>query len=472
MHTKTPGKPHFHFGLMIAGMIFLCNPNINLLDILPDFIGYLLLAFSLAETAEVFPHFEEARSGFIRLAWISLSKVPAAVLMMFIWGSDKSQSSIITVFSLSYAVVMLMFSLPTFSHFFEGIFYMGQRHDCPAALGVPASFGKLDAEGFRKLTLGFFVLKEVMSTLPEFALISVKQYDPDPTFTGNVFISSAYYPLFVLIGALIVLICGIIWICMMISYLRFLQKDGTPERLLCGCFEERADYFARKRRAVRVNTAVMLIVTAVGFSIDLIFDDMNVLPDAICAILLILAMCLLTGESRRAKPAMALCGVYGAAALWAYVVRCVFINRFEYRDIPLVEEAKSLYGHYTVASAVSLVTFLLALGAVCLVLSDIQQQFEKKNGEKIALHELPAQRKRRLLAFGLLGGVSEIASFFSVIVNSHTHSVAVEGQGTFLSLPNWEWYWMIPLVLSLSWLIYSCLVADGLRERVAATAND
>ena len=183
-------------------------------------------------------------------------------------------------------------------------------------------------------------------------------------------------------------------------------------------------------------------------------------------------MCLLTGESRRAKPAMALCGVYGAAALWAYVVRCVFINRFEYRDIPLIEKAKTLYGHYTVASAVSLVTFLLALGAVCLVLSDIQQQFEKKNGAKVPLHELPAQRKRRLLGFCLLGSVSEIASFFSVIVNSHTHSVAVEGQGAFLSLPNWEWYWMIPLVLSLSWLIYSCLAADGLRERVAATAND
>ena len=471
MHTKTSENPHFHYGLMIAGMIFLCNPSINLLDILPDFIGYLLLAFSLAETAEVFPHFEEARSGFVRLAWISLSKVPAAVLMLFIWSSDRSQSSIITVFTLCYAVVTLMFALPTFSHFFEGIFYMGQRHDCPAALGVPAVFGKLGADGFRKLTLGFLILKETMSTLPEFALISVKQYDPDPSFSGNVFISSAYYPLFAAVGALIVLICGIIWISMMISYLRYLQKDGTPQRLLCESFAERADYFARKRHAVRVNTAVMLIVTAVGFSIDLIFDDMNILPDVICAILMVLALCLLTSESKKAVPAIAACGVYGVAALWAYVVRCVFISRFEYRDISFSEEAKALYDHYTVASAVSLVTFLIALAAVCLVLSDVQCRFENKNGEPVTLRELPPMRRRRLLIFGLLGAVSEIASFFSVIVNSRTHSVAVEGQGTFLSMPNCEWYWMVPLVLSLSWLIYSCIVADGLRERIMASVN-
>jgi len=472
MNTQTQGKPTFHFGLMIAGMIFLCNPNINLLDILPDFIGYLLLAFSLAEAAETFPHFEEARSGFIRLAWISLSKVPAAALMLFIWSSDRSQSSIITVFSLCYTVVTLMFALPTFSHFFEGIFYMGQRHDCPAALGVPASFGKLDAEGFRKLTLGFLILKEVMSTLPEFALISVKQYDPDPVFTGSNFIASTYYPLFVLIGALLVLIGGIIWISMMVTYLRYLKKDGTAERLLCECVEERAGYFARKRRAVRVSTAIMLVITAVGFSVDLVFDDMNVLPDVICAILLILAMCLLAGESRRAKGAMIACGVYGAAAGWAYALRCVFINRFEYRDIPLDADARALYDHYTIASAVSLVTFLITLAAVCLVLSDVQCRFEKKDGEEVSYASLPRERKRRVLFFALLGAVSEVASFFSVIVNSHTHSVAVEGQSTFLSLPNWEWYWMIPLLFSLSWLVYSCLVADKLRDRVASYAEE
>lgn len=467
MNTHT--KPTFRFGMMIAGMIFLCNPNINLLDPLPDFIGYLLLAFSLSDAAEALPHFEEARTGFIKLAWISLSKIPASAMMMFVWSSDRSQGSIITVFSLCYAVVTLMYLLPTVSHFFEGIFYMGQRHDCPSALQVPAVFGKISADGFRKLTLGFLILKEVMSTLPEFSLISVRQYDPDLVFSGSRFIASNYYPLFLLIGASIVLICGVIWVSMMAQYLRFLRADGHADALLCGYFADKADYLKRKRRAVRICSALTLLTVAAGFSIDLVFDDLNVLPDVIAALLLMLALFLLRTESRRALPACVMCGIYGGVNLWAYVLKCIFIARFEYRDIALYEEAKQLYDLYTVVSAASFLTFLLALVAVCMALSDLFRCFapaEEETGKRFA------GAKRIVLAFGLVGGISELASLVDVFANSHTKSVAVDGQATFFTIPTWEWYWMIPLLLSLSWLLYTYFITEKLRVRVTDTVDE
>ena len=47
-------KPSFRFAYMIVGALFLATPNINLFDLLPDFIGYFLIAHALTYPADAF----------------------------------------------------------------------------------------------------------------------------------------------------------------------------------------------------------------------------------------------------------------------------------------------------------------------------------------------------------------------------------------------------------------------------------
>ena len=39
------------YGFLIAGMIFLCNPLINIVDLLPDCIGYFLILCGISQFA-------------------------------------------------------------------------------------------------------------------------------------------------------------------------------------------------------------------------------------------------------------------------------------------------------------------------------------------------------------------------------------------------------------------------------------
>ena len=136
-------KPSFYFPKILVALVFLLTPSISLIDPLPDFIGYLLLAHALSYAADAFPYFGDAKAGFTRMMWISLSKIPAALLMLMMWGTDNAQRSIVTVFSLCYAVLDLVFLMPALRSFMEGVFYLGNRYDCESAMGVPASFGKM-----------------------------------------------------------------------------------------------------------------------------------------------------------------------------------------------------------------------------------------------------------------------------------------------------------------------------------------
>ena len=61
MKTHKQKKEPLGLSWIGAGMIFLCNPMINIVDILPDFIGLLMIMHGLSKAAEVTDHLGDAR---------------------------------------------------------------------------------------------------------------------------------------------------------------------------------------------------------------------------------------------------------------------------------------------------------------------------------------------------------------------------------------------------------------------------
>ena len=104
-----------HVGLILAGFLFLANPVIHVLDILPDFIGYLLILRGITEAAHFVDHFADAKRWFGRLALINAVRCAA----VFIWpGSTDSTMLLLTfVFSLLEAACFI----PAMLAFFDGL---------------------------------------------------------------------------------------------------------------------------------------------------------------------------------------------------------------------------------------------------------------------------------------------------------------------------------------------------------------
>lgn len=461
-------KPSFHFPMLLVALPFLATPNISLIDLLPDFIGYLLLARALSYAADAFPYFSEAKAGFLRMMWISLAKIPATFMMLMMWGNDSSQRSIVTVFSLCFAVLDLVFLLPTLSSFFEGIFYMGNRYGCESAMNVPASLGKMTREGFQKLTVVFFIAKTIMSTLPELSLISVKQYSPDYVVTGSSIVWSTYYPLFAVLGAVLILCFGAIWLTYAYRYFKHLHNGGELDALLQSHFEDKSEYLYEKREYARVANGLMLLIVSVGMAIDFVLDDLNILPDVISIVLFIIALQLLRPMLSHTRISSIIFGLYAAVSAVASVLKVTFINNYTFRMIETNPAAAELYTHYSIVYAVETILACVAFVSLWGILKEAFGKYAPKafdgNQKKLSKH---------LYGFIGLGCLSAVGSFLYVLSMRYTKPIetAVDEVIGVLTFPKWEWFWMVPLVLALVWLGYSVGFIGQLRDAVKSKSE-
>ena len=461
-------KPSFYFPKILVALVFLLTPSISLIDPLPDFIGYLLLAHALSYAADAFPYFGDAKAGFTRMMWISLSKIPAALLMLMMWGTDNAQRSIVTVFSLCYAVLDLVFLMPALRSFMEGVFYLGNRYDCESAMGVPASFGKMTREQFKKLLFTFFVAKEIMCFLPELSLISVKQYSPDYVLVGSPIVWSTYYPLFAFVGAVLILCFGMIVLAYAFRYFLYLKNAGEMEALLQSRFTDEADYLYEKREYSKVATGLLLLLAAVGLSIDFILDDVNVLPDIISIVLFIVGIAMLRPILKGIKIPALLFSLYGGVSLYGNLVKTSFVTKYSYRMIETNTAAANLYTHYSIAFLVETILACLAFASLFGIMKIAYAKYAPK-----AFEGNEKKLKMRLFAFVGLGCLSAIGSLLYVLSMRYTKPVetAVDEVIGVLVFPKWEWFWMVPLVLALVWLGYSIGFIGQLRDTVKNKAE-
>ena len=109
-------------GYMIVGCIFLCNPFINIFDILPDFIGYFFILKALAELSDLERNIRNARKRFQSALWVSLVKCA------LVFGFMIYDSTWYLILTFSFSVLECMYLIPAFSDLFYGISYLEDRH--------------------------------------------------------------------------------------------------------------------------------------------------------------------------------------------------------------------------------------------------------------------------------------------------------------------------------------------------------
>ena len=400
--------------------------------------------------------------------WISLAKIPAAFIMLMMWNQDSAQRSIVTVFSISFAVLDLVFLVPTLSTYLEGFFYLGDRYGCESALRVPSTFGSLTREGFKKLTLGFFIAKEVMSTLPELTLVSVKQYG-DYVFEGSSILWNEFYPLFAVLGAVLILGFGIVWLTYALRYFSHLDKAGEVNLLIESHFSESHDRLYEKRKYLRIATGLLLLILAVGLSIDFVIDDMNILPDAISIAIFIIGVEMLRPMLKvNARISSILFGLYGICSIYANTLKASFVNQYQYSQIARIPAAASLYTKYTVVYAIETALACIAVASLIGILKELFVNYAPKTFESNT-----KKLYRRLYTFTGLGWLSAIASMLYVMSMRYTKPIetAVENVISTLTFPKWEWFWMVPFALALAWIVYSITFIGQLRDSIKDKAE-
>ncbi len=143
-------------GYMIVGCIFLCNPFINIIDILPDFIGYLFILKALAELSDLERNICNARKRFQSALWVSLVKCA------LVFGFMIYDSTWYLILTFSFAVLECMYLIPAFIDLFYGISYLEERHTNHKSRfeAAPKYGGVFDKTEFENGTAYFEVFEE------------------------------------------------------------------------------------------------------------------------------------------------------------------------------------------------------------------------------------------------------------------------------------------------------------------------
>lgn len=157
----------FYSCLFTVGMVFLFNPVVSLLDVLPDFIGCLFIAAAMTELAMLDERLENARRLIYYLAGVSGVRT---VLMFFMFNMDESAVlSCVSLLGVAELFAAIYFAIS----FFGGISYIAQRSESDNVLG--------NVDRIKRLWILFFVLHTAATVLPELAALPqlTLHYDPD-----------------------------------------------------------------------------------------------------------------------------------------------------------------------------------------------------------------------------------------------------------------------------------------------------
>lgn len=449
-------KKIFSFGYLFAGIIFLCNPNFNLFDLLPDALGCLFLLLGFSGAADLCPHFSDANRYFKRLLWLSLVKIPCVFIMMAIYSVNNGERAIITVFALAFSVVEVLFAFPAFRALWEGFRYLGERDGLSAALS--------GWDGVRRLTSVFLIIKAAGSFLPELCLISVFETlgSLEPSAVNPV---KYYFP--ALIGtAAVVLVCGVLWAIRVCRYLGNLRADEQVTEYCRAKEETFSDTLDEKRQAKIFGFSLLSLLFAVIATAELTFDDINYLPDTVAAVFF-LGFFLLSGKSKGRLGGVIGTGVYGVLTVLSAVFRTSYFTEYDATDAAYNDRAASLYLRLEIVSVLETAAYLFVLFAVCCVLCGVIR-------ERVGKPDSTLQRSflRRTAAFGVMGALPGIFScavtFLSALTEKHIVSAAETNEyyteGQVVYLPVFDAGWVLSFLLTLVFIGYGAWYLSSLRE--------
>ncbi len=299
----------------MAGALFLLNPNFNLIDILPDAIGFMLIVSGLRAFEAASPSIAEARNRFQKLLRISLLRI-AALPMIFIVGDNEK--TFILIFTFVFALIETFYLLPAFHYFYDGTAYLSVRFGGESIKKSPP----------RVITAIFMIARGALNVLPELRYLPT-QYEDESLYSGEYrsFKLAELQHMLTLVNIIFTLAFAAVWIIMFRRYINRLRKDET----LISALDATLADTPREEGALLLGTlkSVFTLVSIAMFaSIDFYADGLNLIPDLIPAILLLLAVVMLYRRGQCERNIIVVASVYTALTAVLVVLNNFYAKRY------------------------------------------------------------------------------------------------------------------------------------------------
>ncbi len=469
-------KKNYYLRIFTA-LLLLVNPNIHIVDVLPDFIAYFLVFSVISEAAGLAPHFEQAKDACKKLAILCLFKIPASFITVSVNSNNITDKNLIPTFAIVFAVFEMILGYTFIFHLSEGLFYLGQRTDATALISpfrskqstgdFPESVTKQSKakvnlkrvqtpEMLRNVTLIFLFIKSFASFLPELLLLTRKQ-----EFVGDLSGQTAFvklYPYTLLLIAAIALAVGIYWLLMAHAYVKAVRMEG---RFLNALLTLAGDAIIAKKEKHELCSAYVM-----GFSLIAIASlfSLNFMPLFCFALFLLLG----TVWIRTKKPIKIGIRVFGILSLLSSAVLSILISEFDasygYPSLLNNEEAILAYQPCVLVSILTAVLFTAFLLFIFIALNrTLKGAFgaaQKADGE----NQYRKSLSRMNLAFFILAALSVISRSIYVYLQGQVIFIPSSAATIGTYSHQWEFWPLIMTVIAIPFIIYTFYYMGLMKE--------
>lgn len=348
-------KGHINFKAIGLALIFLFNPNIAVIDVLPDFIGYVFLCMAIVSLADLNETIASALAGFKRMIFVDGAKI-LALFWIFGMSVTNERNSSLLLWSFVFAVLEMVLALPAFIKLFSGLTELGYLYDNKWVVSAPRRAKRTYTEKISRLTAVFISAKAMLSFLPELSDLSTTEYSDNEGLL-NLY---RYIGIMRFLAFIPVLIIGVFWLIKVISYFNRLNSDtqfvGSLEDAYIKNVLPKTGIFAKRNLSV----SFAILITALVFSYDFRLEYFNLLPDFVCGLLLIAFFATVSKQTDiNKKPFMLISAAYAAVSFAAYIFEVRFFDEYYYGAINRSEEAMTAFVIMAVASCISILLFVL-----------------------------------------------------------------------------------------------------------------
>ena len=292
------------FGFILAGMIFLFDPFINIFDILPDALGYALIIYGLSKMADLELKVAEAKRRMTHAFAVAVGKI-AVVALSFIMEFDPT---LVLVFAFSFATLEIFFVVPAFNAFFESLEYSCMRFSAKTINDK--------AENLQKITPVFIVVRAVLAVVPQLTVLKNEYgYVGDETGLEG---SPVLYLMLTVICAVVSLVFGIVWVSAAVPYLKSLKnnKELNEHFLERYAREVLTDEALHIKRSIKRFTSLLFATLFLFICVPI--DEYYLMPEFLMPLLLLLAFWYAKRYTKDFKNTAVLCVFAAAASLAAY----------------------------------------------------------------------------------------------------------------------------------------------------------
>lgn len=426
------------FGLVTAGFILLFNPVIHVVDLIPDALGFLLIVIGLTKLSFFIGKIEQARSLFIKLAFVEATKCFMILSVPYASGSD------ILLQTFVFALLEAFLFVTAINELFEGLSFSGLWYGATAmyekkvfrrsvvaiAAGwkpVSRLIERITGKPYKKVSrdtkvewityakdriLYFYIFRVCATLVPE--LTELQLYDNLGDVSAFSIRFSNYKPFLYVILGVTVAILGIRYI-RIVS--RFFGAVGGDETFIKNLeYKYRVDVLPRDTFFIArgMKQSMTLFVASVFTSIVVTIDDVNILVGVISAAFLIAASVILKRYVEGARYIIPFATVRGVLSLVNLVLQYNYFVEYTVDAVEFVDRARAQY--YTMASFECAEAVFAAVGVLMymfLLLRAIKKHLEICGIQ----HEnaMYSKRNRDIETYNTAGGKLLLCAILAVI---------------------------------------------------------